>query len=58
MDRLSGASPAPEGAERPAETPAGKLPFIPPRVQFVQPTLTRHGSLADVTAGFFGIFSP
>ncbi|MBZ2178565.1 MAG: lasso RiPP family leader peptide-containing protein [Acidobacteriota bacterium] len=29
-----------------------------PRISYIRPQLTRHGNLADVTAGFFGSFSP
>jgi len=32
--------------------------FVAPRISYIRPQLTRHGNLADVTAGFFGSFSP
>lgn len=46
---------APAGAS-PKDPP--KRPFVEPKLSFVEPKLVCHGSLADVTAGFFGIFSP
>jgi len=36
----------------------GKRPFTKPKLTFVAPKLVKHGGLADVTAGFFGEFSP
>ena len=47
--------------DQPAQTiPAAiaKQPFIAPKLTFVKPELVRQGSLADVTAGFFGTFIP
>lgn len=35
-----------------------KLPFTEPKLTFVEPKLVKHGDVADVTAGFFGTFSP
>ena len=35
-----------------------KQPFVAPKLTFVKPELVRQGSLADVTAGFFGTFIP
>ena len=32
--------------------------FVAPKLTFVKPELVRQGSLADVTAGFFGTFIP
>jgi hypothetical protein len=29
-----------------------------PKLRFVKPKLTKHGKLEEVTAGFFGQFSP
>lgn len=49
------------GCQTPARAvPAGaaKVPFVTPKLTFVQPELVRQGSLADVTAGFFGTFIP
>ncbi len=49
------------GCDTPAQTIAaatGKQPFVAPKLTFVKPELVRQGSLADVTAGFFGTFIP
>lgn len=35
-----------------------RLPLVQPKLTFVKPELVRQGSLADVTAGFFGTFIP
>ena len=37
---------------------AARQPFVAPKLTFVRPELVRQGSLADVTAGFFGTFLP
>jgi len=29
-----------------------------PKLAFVEPTLTKQGALQDITAGFFGTFTP
>jgi hypothetical protein len=44
--------------ERPAaRPPAGKAPWQPPKLTFVEPTLVRQGDLQEVTGqGFFGTF--
>jgi hypothetical protein len=34
------------------------MPWQEPKLTFVEPTLTPHGELADVTGGFFGTFTP
>ena len=36
----------------------GKEPFEEPKLTFVKPKLVRHGSVNEVTAGFFGTFYP
>jgi len=36
----------------------GPQPWEEPKLTFIEPKLTNHGSLEDVTAGFFGGFSP
>ncbi len=36
----------------------GKEPFEEPKLTFVKPKLVRHGSVSEVTAGFFGPFYP
>lgn len=48
------------GNDTPAQTvpAAAKPPFVAPKLTFVKPELVRQGSLADVTAGFFGSFTP
>jgi hypothetical protein len=35
-----------------------KQPWEEPKLAFIEPTLTKHGQLEEVTAGFFGGFSP
>jgi hypothetical protein len=36
-----------------------KQPWQEPKLTFIEPTLTKHGTLEDVTGqGFFGTFSP
>jgi hypothetical protein len=47
-------------AERSAEVavPTGLPTFVEPRLCFVEPVLTPRGDLRQVTAGFFGPFSP
>ncbi len=41
-----------------SEQPAGKQQWQEPKLAFVKPKLTKHGELKEVTAGFFGGFSP
>jgi len=36
----------------------GRLPWVTPKLVFVEPKLTSHGELAQVTGAFFGAFSP
>lgn len=45
-------------AQPEASTSAAKARFVAPKLTFVKPELVRQGSLADVTAGFFGTFIP
>jgi hypothetical protein len=48
-----------EGAA--AETASSKQPWQEPKLTFVEPTLTAHGPLAEVTGavpGFFTTFTP
>ncbi len=45
-----------DSASAPASTPE-KQPWQEPKLTFVEPMLTSHGTLEDVT-GFFGGFSP
>lgn len=35
----------------------GKAPFVPPKLTFVTPTLTKQGSVEKLTAGIIGTFS-
>ena len=35
-----------------------KLVFVEPKLAFVEPELVPQGDVANVTAGFFGTFSP
>ena len=49
--------PTPE-PERASHTPAPKQPWVTPRLAFVEPRLTKHGELTQVTGAFFGAFSP
>jgi hypothetical protein len=62
MRRKKALQPRP-GSKTPAESPAGRKPWEEPRLNFVEPRLTKHGSLEKVTRGrkrngFFGEFSP
>jgi hypothetical protein len=47
-------------AEEPASSEsAGKKPWQEPKLAFVEPKLTKHGTLEEVTGqGFFGGFTP
>jgi len=35
-----------------------KKPWEEPKLDFVEPKLTKHGDLKSLTTGFFGPFSP
>jgi hypothetical protein len=37
---------------------ASKEPWQEPKLAFIEPKLTPHGKLEEVTAGFFGGFTP
>jgi hypothetical protein len=53
------ASDDPKDDQVPAEPPAGKLTWQPPKLTFVEPKLTKEGDLEEVTGqGFFGTFVP
>ena len=43
-----------EGSQSPQES---KKPWEEPKLDFVEPKLTKHGDLKNLT-GFFGSFSP
>jgi hypothetical protein len=49
-----------EDVQQLEETPQGmdKQPWQEPKLTFVEPKLIKHGKLAEVTAGFFGGFTP
>ena len=48
-----------EGQESAASPAAAKKPWQEPKLVFVEPKLTKHGSLEEVTGqGFFGAFTP
>ena len=49
------ASREPEASAAPA---ADKAPWQEPKLTFIEPKLTKHGKLEEVTAGFFGGFTP
>ncbi len=43
---------------KPAEVDApGKAEWEEPKLTFVEPTLTEHGSVQKLTGGFFGSFT-
>ena len=50
--------PAPTNASS-SSAADGKEPWQEPKLSFVEPKLTKHGSLEEVTGeGFFGGFTP
>ena len=53
-------SPSQQEAGDPAPPqPADKKPWQEPKLTFVEPKLTKHGSLEEATGhGFFGGFTP
>ena len=56
-DRLS--QPEREGSGSAPSSPSGKKPWQEPKLAFVEPKLTKHGMLEEVTGqGFFSGFSP
>ena len=60
-DRKEGPEKGRPGPETPEDLPADKKPWEEPKLTFVEPKLTRHGSLEKLTGmpnGFFGGFSP
>jgi hypothetical protein len=46
-----------EGQESPS-APHNKKKWQEPKLNFVEPKLTKHGKLDEVTGQFFGAFSP
>jgi hypothetical protein len=41
-----------------ASSDSSKEPWQEPKLAFIEPKLTKHGKLEEVTAGFFGGFTP
>jgi hypothetical protein len=41
-----------------ADPASAKEPWQEPKLTFLEPKLTKHGQLEDVTAGFFNTFTP
>jgi hypothetical protein len=60
MDQATGQhmSHEPEATGGTASPTSGKAPWQEPKLAFIEPKLTTHGKLEDVTAGFFGGFTP
>jgi hypothetical protein len=60
MDQTTGqhASHEREVSEVTAASAVGKAPWQEPKLVFIEPKLIKHGRLEEVTAGFFGGFSP
>jgi hypothetical protein len=60
MDQTSGqqASQAGEAPGSTADPASGKEPWQEPKLAFIEPKPTKHGQLEEVTAGFFGGFTP
>jgi hypothetical protein len=44
--------------EAAADSPRGQQAWEEPKLTFLEPKLTKHGTLEDVTAGFMGTFTP
>jgi hypothetical protein len=53
-------SPQQQDEQEPAASqPLDKKPWEEPKLTFVEPKLTKHGSLEEMTGqGFFGAFTP
>jgi len=49
---------SPQDSEGESSAPSGKRPWQEPRLDFVEPKLTKHGELTEVTSGFFCVFQP
>jgi hypothetical protein len=50
--------PGPETQGVPAEATPGRQAWEEPKLTFIEPKLTKHGQLEEVTAAFFGGFTP
>jgi hypothetical protein len=44
--------------EATADSARGQQPWEEPKLTFLEPKLTKHGPLEEVTAAFFGGFTP
>ncbi|MEZ5356442.1 MAG: hypothetical protein R2762_27735 [Bryobacteraceae bacterium] len=58
MSKRNDLHPQDSGNRTPESASDPRQKFEQPKLTFIQPKLTRHGNLTEVTAGFFGIFSP
>jgi hypothetical protein len=60
MDQATGqqVSQAGEAPGVTADSVLSKEPWQEPKLAFIEPKLTKHGKLEEVTAGFFGGFTP
>jgi hypothetical protein len=60
MDHEPGGRVGRTAEEQPSEasTPPGKEPWQEPKLTFIEPKLTAHGTLEEVTGAFFGGFTP
>lgn len=60
MDQTTGQHASEEGQvpEVSADPDPSKAPWQEPKLIFIEPKLTTHGKLEEVTAGFFGGFTP
>jgi hypothetical protein len=60
MDQATGqrASQAREAQGSTDDPASGKEPWQEPKLTFIEPKLTKHGQREEVTAGFFGGFTP
>ena len=57
-DKIQHTPPHQKAHEAAAYPSPGKQPWQEPKLAFVEPTLTKHGSLTGVTGGFLGTFTP
>jgi hypothetical protein len=60
MDQEHGEQAEHTAEEPPSEAPSapGKQPWQEPKLTFIEPKLTKHGKLEEVTGAFFGGFTP
>jgi len=50
--------PATTAPGQPAAATPARQAWVAPKLTFVEPKLTKHGPLTEVTGAFFGGFSP